>query len=187
MLSLIIENYIADAKALTEYNSLTSSTAARSSSSLQCANGPYYRYYYVPGYLYWPPIRYRSCDGLVCSHPGRCAAASTRVVYRWAFVFRCTRYYCYIVGIRYIRFVEHLGCQCRECTSDADCQYPKQCNRYTYKCECPATGSCPYQYVWNRVQCKCVKCQYHSCLSGYYFHYGVCRCVRGEFPFLAEA
>ena len=49
-----------------------------------CANGPYYKYYYVPGYLYWPPIRYRSCDGLICSHPGRCAATSSHVAHRWA-------------------------------------------------------------------------------------------------------
>ena len=176
----LFSNYIGDAKAKTEYNSLVASVSTKS--SLHCANGPYYEYYYEPGYLYWPPIRYRSCDGLVCSHPGRCAATSSRVVYRWAIVFRCTKHYCYIVGIRYIQLIEHLRCQCRECTSNADCQHPETCNRYTYKCECPATGICQHGYVWDRVQCKCIQCVRRTCPLRYYFDYGICGCVRIEPP-----
>lgn len=170
---------LADAKAKTEYSSLFASATAKS--SLLCTNGPYYKYYYKPGYLYWPPIRYRSCDGLKCS-PGKCVATSTRVVYRWAIVFKCNYHYCHFVGIRFLRFIEHLRCQCRECTSNADCQYPKVCNRSTYKCVCPATGNCNYGYVWDRVQCKCVKCVAHSCPRGYYFDYGVCDCARIDRP-----
>ena len=175
---------IADAKANTEYNSLIASVSTKS--FLHCVSGPYYKYYYVPGYLYWPPIIYRSCDGLVCGHPGVCAATSSRVVYRWAIVFRCTRYYCYFVGICYIRFVEHLRCQCRERCTIADCQRPKMCNKYMYKCECPTTGICRHGYMWDPVQCRCIRCircVRRRCPSGYYFDYsGVCGCMRFKRP-----
>ena len=32
----------------------------------QCADGPHSIDYYIPGYLYWPHIKYGSCDGLTC-------------------------------------------------------------------------------------------------------------------------
>ena len=165
---------IADAQANAEYKSLVASVSTKS--SLYCANGPYYKCYYVPGYLYWPPIRYRRCDGLACSHPGTCAATDSRVLYRWAIVFRC-KYFCYFVGIRYVKFIDHRHCQCRECISNVNCQHPKTCNRYTYKCECLTTGICQHGYVWDRIQCKCIQCVRRTCSSGYFFDYGVCGCV----------
>ena len=165
-----------DSKAISEYNSFT--TSAARPSTLQCASGPYYKYYYKPSYLYWPPIRFRQCDGLVCGQSGKCTPSRTHVIYRWAIVFRCTYHYCYFIGIQYLQFTEHLSCKCPECITDVDCTPPKTCDRHSLTCQCPAFGSCPHGYTWDRVQCKCALCSIRPCLDGFDFDRTICECVR---------
>lgn len=108
----------AAARAKTEYDSLV--VNSKSSSSLgmisqvpfDCASGPYYRYYYVPGYFYWPPIKYRTCKGLVCSRYAKCVGSKMQKKFQWTNMFKCTSSYCYFIGVKFIQYVEYLQCKC---------------------------------------------------------------------------
>ena len=164
----------------------TATRQLQSTQYLQCADGPNYKHYYQPGYLHWPPIRFRQCDGLVCgqSTAGKCIPSNTRVIYRWAIVFRCTHKYCYFVGIQYLQFTEHLSCNCPQCITDADCTSPETCNSQTSTCQCPPLGSCQSGYKWDRLQCKCVPCQVQDCPAGFEFNLTVCDCLRSIPRFL---
>jgi len=74
------------------------------------------RLYSRPGHFYWPTIRIKQCDGLLWRNPGKCVASRRCVFCQWAIVFRCTKHWCYLVGIWYLWLLEHTSCQCCECS-----------------------------------------------------------------------
>ncbi|XP_065888472.1 uncharacterized protein [Dysidea avara] len=47
-----------------------------------CSRGPVKKVYSTPGFFYWPAIRIRKCDGLIC-RPGYCVASTKRVLSQW--------------------------------------------------------------------------------------------------------
>lgn len=111
---------------------------------IPCTSGPSYRYLCNHGsYVFWPPIKYRSCDGLPCQYSlfrhTCCMPAKICVKYRWAHVYKCCRegwrFVCRYIGFRCIRYIEHLYCQC---TSRS-----------------PWINHC--RGGWNPKQCKCIK------------------------------
>ena len=100
-----------------------------------CASGPHYVEYYKPGYLYWPQIRYKSCDGLICGSKRRCIPTRIHRRCHTICVYKCGPTGCTFIGTRYVTYIEHLDCQC-------ECQQIKICSR---------------GYEWNTKQCHCTK------------------------------
>ena len=120
-----------------------------------CASGPFYIEHYTPGYLYWPRIKYRSCDGLICKNPAkkRCTPTQSRQRCQAFCVYKCDMDECTFSGIQFVTYTEHLHCQC----------------------ECGVAGDCLQGYIWNPQQCKCIKSK--RCHPEYYFEPNVSKCL----------
>ena len=121
----------------------------------RCANGPYYKEYYIPGYLYWPCIQYRSCDGMICQgFKSRCIPTQSRLRGQTVCVYKCDeKGGCSFNGTRFITYTEHLHCQC----------------------QCAVYGYCLYGYEWDPMRCKCIRKS--PCSPTFYFDYVLRRCV----------
>jgi len=139
--------FTGNSRANSEYKSnINGGVLGPAGPSAFCSNGPIRTLYSRPGHFYWPPIRIKQCDGLLCRYPGKCVASSRCVLLWWASVFRRTNCRCYLVGICYLWLLENTSCQCRECSRDLDCTSPKKFNRSSWTChvlmldmmECPA-------------------------------------------------
>ena len=125
--------YIGDAQATLQYNQLSQHLLVHS--YMQCADGPTYNYYHQQYYFFLPPILYRSCSGMACQHSKRCAPIHTCVNYWWAVVYKCNKLGCHYIGVRYIRYTEHLDCHCK-------------CDKY----QC-----CPPLFRFDSNVCNCTK------------------------------
>ena len=123
----------------------------------KCGNGPYDREYYKPGYLYWPRIIYKSCDGLTCgsSYKTRCTPTLSLQRSQIVCVYKCDTNGCTFIGTQPVDYTEHCHCECK----------------------CGVIGDCVWGYTWDPQQCKCVKepCEeefhsrhyHHKCLPVY--------------------
>lgn len=119
-----------------------------------CASGPRYIEHYQPGYLFWPPIRYKTCDGLTCGYKRRCMPRRTHQRRHTVCVYKCGLSGCTFDGIKYVTYTEHLDCQC----------------------ECQTTGVCSCGYVWSTKHCRCVRKPY-CFLPGFYYNPIFCKCM----------
>ena len=118
-----------------------------------CGDGPYYKYYHKTGFLIWPPIGYKTCDGLHCEDYGDCISVRQNVKFKWATLRKCDELgRGMIVERRLIRFIEEPECQCK----------------------CPSFRYCHSGHVWNPIQCKCVRLY---CPPIQYFDINLNKCV----------
>ena len=103
----------------------------------KCGSGPYDIEYYTPGHLYWPRIKYKSCDGLTCdsSYKLRCAPTLSYQRSQTVCVYKCDMNCCTFNGTQSVVYTEHRRC----------------------KCECGVIGECVWGYTWDPQQCKCVE------------------------------
>ena len=103
----------------------------------QCVDGPHSVDYYIPGYLYWPHIKYSSCDGLTCesSYKKRCTPLLSRQRSQTVCVYKCDMYGCKFTGTQTIVYDDHLLCSCK----------------------CGVVGECTWGYTWEPQKCKCIK------------------------------
>ena len=154
-----------DDKAYFEYNQLRSKHYLETS-YISCGSGPHYKNYYKPGYLYWPTIRYKSCDGLICDgmgcddgfifkHSSRCSSTYSIIKHTQACVYSCTKNRCNYIGNRSITYVEHLQCKCNP-TIIIDC----------------LRG-----YRWDPRQCKCIR----YCPTMTYYDSNLYKCVPEDY------
>ena len=119
-----------------------------------CVRGPFYIEHYEQGYLYWPHIRYKSCDGLICgTSKRRCIPTQSRRRCQTICVYKCDTDGCAFIGTQSVTYTEHLGCQC----------------------ECRASEICLPGYTWNTKQCRCMK--RNRCHPDYYYDRILRRCI----------
>lgn len=99
-----------------------------------CVNGPHYRELYVPGYLYWPRIRYRKCDGMCLGK--QCISTQSRQRCQTVCVYKCNKDRCSYCGTQSVTYTEDFHCQC----------------------ECAEHRQCLHGYMWDKEQCECKEC-----------------------------
>jgi len=129
-----------------------------------CSNGPVTKTFSRPGYYFWPPIKIRKCNDLICRHPRECMASRACIVGQWTNIYKCIRCRCIFVATWLYWLVEYVDCQWRVCSRDSNCRAPKKCNKFASVLSYRRDHHANLLFSWNSIRvleytsCQCCEC-----------------------------